>query len=222
MTPHSLSVVQDTTVVELARDGLASFSAWAMGGAAVALVALLVVLLLVLVELRRLAASWTDFLAATGTRSQSLVDHASSAARNIDHITRTVRGEVDRLGASVGGLAKGIEYGSTELQRRLKDLLALVDVAQSEAEDAVLEVASRVRTMRTSAAGLFRLAQLGQSGRTPPAAEPPGQGPAPPADAAAAEPSGQEPAVASDAAEAATEDEDEEVGGAPEGGRTQK
>ena len=218
MTPHSLSVVQDTTVVELARDGLASFSAWAMGGAAVALVALLVVLLLVLVELRRLAASWTDFLAATGTRSQSLVDHASSAARNIDHITRTVRGEVDRLGASVGGLAKGIEHGSTELQRRLKDLLALVDVAQSEAEDAVLEVASKVRTMRTSAAGLFRLAQLGQSGRTPPAGEPPGQEPTPAADAAAAKSPDQEPNVAADAAEAATEDEDEEVGGAPEGG----
>ena len=206
MTPHSLSVLQDTTVVELARDGLTSFAAWAMGGAAVALVALLVVLLLVLTELRRLAASWTDFLAATSTRSQSLVDHASSAARNIDHITRTIRGEVDRLGASVGGLAKGIEYGSTELQRRLRDLLALVDVAQSEAEEAVLEVASRIRTMRTSATGLLRLAQLGQSGRTPPAAEPPGQ----------------EPTVTPDAAEAATPDAAEEVGGAPEGGRTQK
>lgn len=215
MTPHSLSVVQDTTVVELARDGLASFSAWAIGGAAVALVALLVVLLLVLAELRRLAAAWTDFLAATGTRSQSLVDHASSAARNIDHITRTVRGEVDRLGASVGGLAKGIEHGSTELQRRLRDLLALVDVAQSEAEDAVLEVASKVRTLRTSAAGLLRLAQLGQSARTAPAEEPPGQEPAPAADGTAPEPPDQEASVAADAF---TEAEDEEVGGAPEGG----
>ena len=204
MKPHSLSILQDTTVVELARDGFTSFSAWAVGGAAVALVALLVVLLLVLAELRRLAASWTDFLAATSTRSQSLVDHASSAARNIDHITKTVRGEVDRLGASVGGLTKGIEHGSTELQSRLKDLLALVDVAQSEAEDAVLEVASKVRTMRTSAAGLFRLAQLHQNARTPPAAEPPAD---------------QESAEAPDTAAA---DEAEEVGGAPEGGLAQK
>lgn len=203
MKPHSLSMLQDTTVVELARDGFASFSAWALGGAAVALVALLVVLLLVLAELRRLAASWTDFLAATSTRSQSLVDHASSAARNIDHITKTVRGEVDRLGASVGGLAKGIEYGSTELQSRLKDLLALVDVAQSEAENAVLEVASKVRTMRTSAAGLLRLAQLHQSGKTPPAKEPPESEPA-------------------EAADGATASEAEEVGGAPEGGLAQK
>ena len=209
MKPHSLSIMQDTTVVELARDGFTSFSAWAVGGAAVALVALLVVLLLVLAELRRLAASWTDFLAATSTRSQSLVDHASSAARNIDHITKTVRGEVDRLGASVGGLAKGIEHGSTELQSRLKDLLALVDVAQSEAEDAVLEVASKVRTMRTSAAGLFRLAQLHQSTRASAAAEP-----------AAAEPAAdQEPTEAPDTAAA---DEAEEVGGAPEGGLAQK
>ncbi len=204
MKPHSLSILQDTTVVELARDGFTSFSAWAVGGASVALVALLVVLLLVLAELRRLAASWTDFLAATSTRSQSLVDHASSAARNIDHITKTVRGEVDRLGASVGGLAKGIEHGSTELQGRLKDLLALVDVAQSEAEDAVLEVASKVRTMRTSAAGLFRLAQHHQNARTPPAAEPPAD------------------QVSAEAPDTAAKDEAEEVGGAPEGGMAQK
>ncbi len=213
MKPHSLSVAQDTTVVELARDGLASFSAWAIGGGAVALVALLVVLLLVLVELRRLAASWTDFLAATSTRSQSLVDHASSAARNIDHITRTVRGEVDRLGASVGGLAKGIEHGSNEVRSRLKDLLALVDVAQSEAEDAVLEIASKVRTMRTSAAGLLRLAQLGQSGRTPPAAETPGPEPTSAADAVAGDAA---------AADAAGGKEVEQVGGAHEGGPSQK
>lgn len=203
MTPHSLSVLQDTTVVELARDGLASFSAWAIGGAAVALVALLVVLLLVLAELRRLSASWTDFLAATSTRSQSLVDHASSAARNIDHITRTVRGEVDRLGASVGGLAKGIEHGSTELQSRLKDLLALVDVAQSEAEDAVLEIASQVRTMRMSAAGLLRLAQLNQNRGKAPAPESPDR---------------QSDAVA----DAVTAEEAEDAGGAPEGGPGQK
>ena len=203
MKPHSLSILQDTTVVELARDGFTSFSAWAVGGAAVALVALLVVLLLVLAELRRLAASWTDFLAATSTRSQSLVDHASSAARNIDHITKTVRGEVDRLGASVGGLAKGIEHGSTELQTRLKDLLALVDVAQSEAEDAVLEVASKVRTMRTSAAGLFRLAQLNQNTRTPPAAGPADQEP-------------------DEAPNTAAGDEPEELGGAPVAGSAQK
>lgn len=203
MTPHSLSVLQDTTVVELARDSLTTFSAWAIGGAAVALVALLVVLLLVLAELRRLAASWTDFLAATSTRSQSLVDHASRAARNIEHITGTVRGEVDRLGASVGGLAKGLEHGSTELQRRLKDLLALVDVAQSEAEDAVLEIASKVRTMRMSAAGLLRLTQLNQNRGTPPAAEPPDQ---------------QSAAVA----DAVTEQKAEEVGRAPEGGSAQK
>ncbi len=221
MKPHSLLVPQDTTVVELARDGLASFSAWAVGGGAVALVALLVVLLLVLAELRRLAASWTDFLAATSTRSQSLVDHASSAARNIDHITKTVRGEVDRLGASVGGLAKGIEHGSTELQSRLKDLLALVDVAQSEAEDAVLEIASQVRTMRTSATGILRLVQLGQSGRTPPAGEPPGQDATSGPDATAGNAAAGEPTPGDAAGDAAGEGV-EQVGGAPEGGPAQK
>ena len=203
MTPLSPPIQQDTTVVELARDGLASFSAWAAGGAALALVALLAVLLLVLAELRRLAASWTDFLAATSARSQSLVDHASSAARNVDHIARTVREEVDRLGASMGGVARGIERASAELQSRLKDLLALVDVAQSEAEDAVLEVAAKVRAMRTSATGLLRLAQLDRNARTPPAEEPPDR-------------------ESAEDADPATDDEAEDAGGAAERSPGQK
>ena len=154
-----LPAAQDTTVVALAPDGLAAFAAWALGGVMLAFIVLVVAVLLVLAELRRLSAAWTDFLASTSSRSESLVESASSAARNIDRITATVRGEIGRLQASVGGLAGGLEQASAHLQRRLKDLLALVDLAQTEAEEAVLETASRVRALRANAGG-FLLAQL--------------------------------------------------------------
>ena len=170
MPPEILTALQDTTVVALARDGLATFTAWAMGGLLVAFVVLVVVVLLVLAELRRLSAAWTDFLATTVARSESLVASATSAARNIDHISGTVRDEVDRLGASFGGLAGGLEHASVQVQQRLKDLIALVDLAQSEAEDAVLEAASSVRALRANAAG-FLLSQLRRNPRTATPAE---------------------------------------------------
>ncbi|MDE2751048.1 MAG: hypothetical protein OXI83_00595 [Gemmatimonadota bacterium] len=159
MPSDILPAVQDTTVVALAPDGLAAFAAWALGGVMLAFLVLVVAVLLVLAELRRLSAAWTDFLASTSSRSESLVASATSAARNIDQITATVRGEVGRLQTSVGGLAGGLEQASAQLQRRLKDLLALVDLAQSEAEEAVLETAARVRALRANAGG-FLLAQL--------------------------------------------------------------
>lgn len=159
MLSDILPAVQDTTVVALAPDGLAAFAAWALGGVLLAFVVLVAAVLLVLAELRRLSAAWTDFLASTSSRSESLVASATSAARNIEQITTTVRGEVERLQASFGGLAGGLEQASGQLQRRLKDLLALVDLAQSEAEEAVLEAASSVRALRANAGG-FLLSQL--------------------------------------------------------------
>ncbi len=159
MSYDILPAVQDTTVIALAPDGIAAFAAWALGGVLLAFVLLVAALLLVLAELRRLSAAWTGFLASTASRSESLFASATSAARNADRITTTVKGEVDRLQASFGGLAGGLEQASTQLQNHLKDLLALVDLAQSEAEDAVLEAASSVRAVRASAGG-FLLSRL--------------------------------------------------------------
>lgn len=56
-----IAAAQDTTVVELARDGLAVVSAWTMVGLGLAFLAILVVLLLVLAELRMLSRTWTGF-----------------------------------------------------------------------------------------------------------------------------------------------------------------
>lgn len=153
--------VQDTTVVELARDGLAVVSAWTMVGLGLAFLAILVVLLLVLAELRMLSRTWTGFLATTSERSQPLLEHANSAARNLDHVTTVVRSEIDRLHGMVEGVTDDIGDASVEVRRRIADLSALLDLAQSEAEDAVLDAAAKLRMLRKGAGLLGKAAGLG-------------------------------------------------------------
>ncbi|MYH53617.1 MAG: hypothetical protein F4139_11865, partial [Gemmatimonadetes bacterium] len=145
------AAVQDTTVVELARDGLAVVSAWTMIGLGLAFLAILVVLLLVLAELRMLSRTWTGFLDATSKRSEPLLEHANSAARNLDHVTTVVRSEIDRLHGMVEGVTDDIGEASVEVRRRIADLSALLDLAQSEAEDAVLDAAAKLRMLRKAA-----------------------------------------------------------------------
>ena len=156
---------QDTTVVALARDGYSVFTAWTLGGLAVAILAVLGTTLLALAEIRRLSVACTEFLKASETRSQALVDHVSAAMRNVEQITGTVRAEVERVSESFGGLAAGIDQASEQLKERLGHVLALVDLAQSEAEDAVLDVASGVRAIRSRTSGVAALAKLVRRGR---------------------------------------------------------
>ncbi len=159
------ALAQDTTTVVLARDGLAVLTAWSLVALVVAVLAVLVVALRLQAEMRRHRAAWEGFLATASERSGSLVEHAGSAVRNIDRITETVRGEAERLGSSVGGMAGALEEAATELRRRTRDLLALLDLAQSEAEGAVIEAASRIRALREGAAGLFPSRQARGGGR---------------------------------------------------------
>ncbi len=170
MSPEILPVIQDTAVVALARDGFATFAAWAAGGLLLLFSVLTVVVILVLAEVRRLSAAWTGFLVTFNARSESLVASAAGAARNIDRISSSAREEVDRLRESFGSLAGGIEHASGQLQNRLKDLVALVELAQSEAEDAVLDAASNIRALRTDATG-FLLSHLRRSRRAQPFGE---------------------------------------------------
>ena len=145
------SSVQDTTVVEVARDGLAVVSAWTMVAMGLAFLAILVVLVLVLAELRTLSRTWTGFLTTTTDRSKPLVEHANNAARNLDHITSVVRSEIDRLNGMIEGVTDDIGEASLDVKRRVADLSALLDLAQSEAEDAVLDAAAKLRMLRKGA-----------------------------------------------------------------------
>ena len=152
MLLHLAPPLQDTTVVTVARDGLGVVSAWMTLGIGVAFAAILIVLLLVLSELRLLSRTWTGFLRTTTERSIPLVEHANNAAQNLERITEVVRSEVDRFDGAVGGVADDIGKAAEDVKRRVADLSALLDLAQSEAEDAVLDAAAAVRMLRKGTA----------------------------------------------------------------------
>ena len=63
-----------------------------------------------------------------------------------------VRSEVDRFDGALVEVAEDIGKASADVKRRVADLSALLDLAQSEAEDAVLDAAATVRTLRKGAA----------------------------------------------------------------------
>lgn len=154
MTPNLGPPVQDTAFVMVARDGLGLGSAWLTAGICVALALLLIGMFLALMELRRLSRAWTGFLNTTSERALPIVEHARGAAESLEHIAGVARSQVDRLDESLGSATDHITDGALEVRRRLADLSALLDVAQSEAEEGVLDIAAKVRALR-SAAGLL-------------------------------------------------------------------
>ena len=150
--PDLTRQIADTTVVTLARDPLSAASAWATVGLALAFVLILIVLLFILIELRKLSKAWTGLASVTQDRSRPLIEHANSAAQNVDYISQVLRSDVDRMNVAVRGLVDGIGDTSLDVQGRLRDLSALMDLVQSEAEEAVLDTATKVRSLRSGAA----------------------------------------------------------------------
>jgi len=125
----------------------------------VAFAAILFVLVFILLEFRKLSRSFQELAATAADRSRPLIDSANSAAQNVDYITQVVRADVDRINRAVGGLTEGIEEASLDVQGRIRDMTALLDLAQSEAEDAVLDAATRVRALRAGAGRLSQAAR---------------------------------------------------------------
>ncbi|MGI9625791.1 MAG: DUF948 domain-containing protein [Longimicrobiales bacterium] len=157
MSFPALVLLQDTTMVSVARDTLATVSAWANVGLVIAFGLLLIVLTMILLQLRGLSRRLQGLLGTVTDRSRPLIDSANRAAENVNYITEVVRTDVDRVNQAFSGVAEGLEQASLDVQGRVKDLTALMDLAQTEAEDAVLDAATRVRTLRAGAGVMGRI-----------------------------------------------------------------
>lgn len=144
-----------------AAGGGAGWPAWAAAGIFAALAAILGVLLMVLLEVRRLAKQCTTALEAARDRTGPLIDHAANAARNLDHVCRVAREGVDRLDGTASRLADDVDEAAGHVRARLGELAALVDVAQTEAESAVLDAAATLRVARRGAGLAGWLARAG-------------------------------------------------------------
>ena len=154
----STPLAQDTSVVQLAHDGLTVASQWSLIVAVVVLLGILVALAMALAKVRR---DLRSLLESVTEQTGPFLEHATGAVGNLKRVTDVISTEVECLNRTVGEVASEFGKLSVESRRRVAVISALLDVAQSEAEDAVLDLAAKVRMLRRGAALLTRATSRG-------------------------------------------------------------
>ena len=83
-----------------------------------------------------------------------IVRHASTIADNVDYITTSIRVDVQQVNETIAMANQRLLKAVEATEKRLRDVNALIDVAQREAEDMFVATASTLRGVRTGAAEL--------------------------------------------------------------------
>jgi len=138
-----------------------------------AVLGVLIALLTVLLQLRKLARSVSSVAKRLEKETAPVVERARSVAENVDFITMSIRTDVQKLNASISGLNDRLKEASTQMEERIQDFSALVEVLQTEAEDLALDTAAAVRGVRAGTRSLAGESVRGDSEPTVPYAYPP-------------------------------------------------
>lgn len=80
-----------------------------------------------------------------------LSDRARSISDNVDFITHSLRSDVEQLSSSVTALSERLHVASEQMEGRVEDFNALMEVMQGEAEGVFLDTAATVRGVREGA-----------------------------------------------------------------------
>jgi hypothetical protein len=83
-----------------------------------------------------------------------ITHHASRIAENVDYVTTAVRADADRARALVADAEERVRLVLERAEARARDLEALLDVAQGEAERSLVAAASTVAGVREGVAAL--------------------------------------------------------------------
>lgn len=78
-----------------------------------------------------------------------LMRHASAIADNIDYITTSIRVDVQQVSQTVAAVNQQLQQALASAEDRMKQLNALLDVIQEEAESAFVTTASTIRGVQT-------------------------------------------------------------------------
>ncbi|MGH7650583.1 MAG: DUF948 domain-containing protein [Gemmatimonadaceae bacterium] len=78
-----------------------------------------------------------------------LMRHASAIADNIDYISTSIRVDVQQVSQAVAAVNQRVQAAVAEAENRMKDLNALLDVVQEEAESAFVTTASTIHGVQT-------------------------------------------------------------------------
>ncbi|HEY5023047.1 MAG TPA: hypothetical protein VII30_11240 [Gemmatimonadaceae bacterium] len=78
-----------------------------------------------------------------------LMRHASAIADNVDYITTSIRVDVQQVSQTVAAVNQRLQEAVAGAEDRMKQLNALLDVVQEEAESAFVTTASTIRGVQT-------------------------------------------------------------------------
>ena len=78
-----------------------------------------------------------------------LMRHASAIADNVDYITTSIRVDVQQVSQTVAAVNQRLQDALAGAEDRMKQLNALLDVVQQEAESAFVTTASTIRGVQT-------------------------------------------------------------------------
>src|ERR1700674_2190456 len=78
-----------------------------------------------------------------------LMRHASAIADNVDYITTSIRVDVQQVSQTVAAVNQRLQDALAGAEDRIKQLNALLDVVQEEAESAFVTTASTIRGVQT-------------------------------------------------------------------------
>jgi uncharacterized protein YoxC len=78
-----------------------------------------------------------------------LMRHASAIADNIDYITTSIRVDVQQVSQGVAAVNQRLQEAVAGAENRMRELNALLDVVQEEAESAFVTTASTIRGVQT-------------------------------------------------------------------------
>ncbi len=78
-----------------------------------------------------------------------LMRHASAIADNVDYISTAIRVDVQQVSQTVAAVNKRLQQAAASAEDRIKQLNALLDVVQEEAESAFVTTASTIRGVQT-------------------------------------------------------------------------
>lgn len=167
--PSVQEPARDTLLVMVAPPGIANIGEWSLLAILVAVFAGVVALL---AFLRRLAAHGlrlTEIARRLEEQSRPVLERAVGVADNVDAITRSLRDETRHLAGSLRALSDRLRQASTHMETRIDEFNALLEVVQSEAEEAFLKTASAVRGVGAGARALEHARKTAPS--APPAEE---------------------------------------------------
>ena len=93
-----------------------------------------------------------------------LTQRANSVLENLNHITSSIREEVDQVNATIASANRRVQQAVEAVEKRIGEFNALLQVAQEEAEQAFVSTAAAVRGVRTGAAAFGELQDAADDG----------------------------------------------------------